>query len=414
MNYVSSFMSIPQFSNMNEVNTPTANFSGQLVASSLPKLLIFSQTDKGNVCLYEVTELIILLVVPSGMELNIPDVKKSDKLYKTPHGDKSGYVFYKNNSKHVETIDNLFNDRNWRNELSKPLPDPVAPKDPYLLCERYILFKGNNIQFGLFEYSEKSLAFFVSQDITEGNERLGKFWRGLAHPSGKKDGYLVYKNNVQMINFLKSIIPDVPFETMYTKSQALTNINKIDKQRDPQFLDTKQFMHDNITFFVDFFEYSEVSIAIFPTPMIAIPGLQLSTNLINPKVGKSDGYIVAKSNKPVMDMLKNFFRFDNIESLYTMVQETPRSSQVITQNSQINAPSNVINSFDDIPIDTLVRILSTKLSSSSEFTSKELLGNKILIYGNNDKVNENLEIYSEAHIEFTCNIDNKILHVLRL
>lgn len=409
-------MSIPQFSGMSEISQ-SSQFSGQLVTASLPKLLSFSQTPQGNVCLYEVTELIILLVVPPGMELNIPDIKRNDKVYKTPHGDKSGYVFYKNQTKHMETIDSLFNGQDWRKELSQALPAPIIPKDPFLLCDRNIIVKGIQMRFTLYEYSDKSLAFFTPQDITEGNDKLAKPWRSLACPSapgGKANGYMCFKNNSQMINFLKTIVPDLPFETMYTKSQPLTAA-AVQKQRDPQFLETKQFMYNDITFTVDFFEYSNVSIALFPTPMIAIPGLQLSSNIINPKVGPCDGYIVAKANKPIIDMLKNFFKFDNIESLYTMTEESLKSLPPMAQTSSaISAPSNVINSFDDIPIETLVRILSTKLSSSGSFSNKELLGDKVIIYGDIDQVEENIELYSEYKIEFTCKIGDKLLYLLKI
>ena len=415
-----SFMSIPQFSTMNAPQIPQSNnFNGQLVTAALPKILAFSQTPQGNVCLYEVTELVILLSVPTGMELTIQDVRKSDKPYKTPHGEKTGYVFYKNQTKHMETLDSLFNGADWRKELSAPLPAPIVPKDPFLLCDRNILHNGIQMRFLLFEYSDKSLSFFTPVDITGGDEKLGKPWRSLTCPGvpgGKANGYLAYKNNTVMMNFIKSLVPDLQFETMYTKSPPLT-ATVIKKQIDPQLLETKQFMHNDVVFVVDFYEYSSVSIALFPSPMFPINGLQVSSNLNHPVRGPSNGYIVAKANLPMINVLKTFFKFDNLESLYTMTDEPERSlpAPAATQQNQPSSLSNLgIKSFDDLPIETLIRVLSNKLKETNEIVVRELFGDKILIYGNSNEVEEKVENYSGGTLSFNCTVGDKTLITIDL
>lgn len=411
-----SMMAIPQYAQMSQIPAQQSSFTGTVVASSLPKVLTFASTPQGNVVLYEVTKILILLVSPPGMEITINDIKRDSKMYPTPHGEKSGYVFYKNNASHMQTLDNLFQGPGWRKELSEPLPEPVAPKDPVFICEKIVNWEGKQFNLLLEEYSDKSLTVFVPIDITKGDDKLLKPWKSLActkAPGGKANGYLCYKNNQHMINFLKSIIPDVPFETMYKKSPAITAA-EVKKQVDPQFLEKKQFFYENITFNVEFYEYSALAIALFPEPVFNIPGCQLTPNLNHPTKGQTSGYIIAKANKQVIDMIKGYFHFDNLESLYTITDEPARGS-IISTVTQPNALSNLsISSFDDIPIETLIRILKNKIDSTTSVVTKELLGGDILLYGNRTEVEESMEIYSEGTVKFQVISGEKILNVINM
>ena len=413
----SSMMAIPQYSAMTQVPTQQSGFSGTVVASSLPKVLTFATVAQGNVVLYEVTKLVILLVPPSGMEITITDVKRDSKMYTTPHGEKNGYVFYKNNPKHMEVIDNLFQGPGWRANLSEPLPEPVIPKDPIFICEKNVMWEGKQFNFLLEEYSDKSLTVFVPVDITKGDDKLLKPCRSLVctkAPGGKANGYLCYKSNAAMINFVKSFIPDIPFETMYKKSTPVA-VTEVRKQADPQFLETKQFFYESNNFSVEFFEYSPLAIAVFPTPIFNIPGCQLTPNLNHPSKGQSNGYIIAKGNRQVIDMIKTFFHFENLETLYTMTDEPARSLPQAIPSAGGGALSNLgLSSFDDIPIETLVRLLKNKLDSSSSLNTKELIGGDILLYGPKEVVNESIELYSDGTVTFTITTGDKDLRVINI
>lgn len=419
----SSLMGIPAYSNMTQVTQPS-QFSGTIITSALPKVLAFSQSSTGNIVLYEVTKLVIILCLPPGTELPAElGVKKSDKPYNTPHGEKTGYVFYKTTQKHMETLDKLFNGDMWRKELSEPLPAPTIPKEPILICKKTITWEMKTFDLTLYEYSDKTLTIFTPVDITKGNDKLLKPQFGLTcpeSPGGKCNGYMCFKNNSTMVSFLKTFIPDVPFESMYQKSQPVT-ATQIKQQREPQLLETKQFMHADQTFTLEIFEYSEAALALFPTPLFNIDGLQLSSSLTHPSQGTRQGYIVAKANNSVIGMIKNYFGFSNIETLYTMTQESARGVAIVPPAGYLppgpvtSATSSFsdmsIKSFDDIPIETLIRILRTKLTASTDVTNKEILGDKVLIYGENEKVNEAIEMMDDLSIvtEVKCGDKSLVL-----
>lgn len=417
----SSLMGIPAYAEMTQVSQPS-QFSGTIVASSLPKVLAFSQVPAGNIFLYEVTKLVIILCLPPGMELpGDLGVKKGDKPYSTPHGEKTGYVFYKTTQKHMETIDKLFNGDAWRKELSEPLPTPAVPKEPILICKKTITWEMKTFDLVVYEYSDKTLAVFTPVDITKGNDKFLKPHFSLMcpdSPSGKSSGYMCFKNNTTMISFLKLFIPDVPFESMYQKSTPVA-ATPVKQQREPQLLESKQFMHVGQTFTLEIFEYSEAALALFPSPLFNIDGLQLSSNLTHPLQGTKQGYIVAKSNSSIIGMIKNYFGFTNIESLYTMTQESTRGVAIIPPAGILPpGPDSVINSsfsdmtiksFDDIPIETLIRVLKTKLVASTNVTNKEILGGKVLIFGENEKVDQMVEMMDDLSIAIEVKCGDKSL-----
>lgn len=414
-------MSIPQFAAMQQPSKPST-FTGSVVASALPKILAFSQVAEGNICLYEVTKLVILLSVPNGVELKIEGVNKGNQSYQTPHGDKTGYVFYKNNKNHMDKLNELFNGSEWRSNLSEPLPEPAAAKDPSLLCKRIINWKGRQFEIVLYEYSDKSLALFTPIDVSEGNDKLLKPWRGLTcpdAPGGKANGYLCYKNNTGMINFMKSLIPDVPFESMYKKSQPI-NSSVIKQQKDPQLLETKQFMHGDQVFILEIYEYSEAAIALFPTPLINLNGFTLSDCLKHPTQGTRQGYSIAKANEQQIESIEKYFGFNNLKNKYTMMEEVARGVAIIPPNGIMPPGPGMgglaaslsdmsVKSLDEIPLETLVRLIQNKLKTSAEITNKELLGDKIMSYGNLDKVLEQNESNDDLKLVLSITAEDKAL-----
>ena len=413
----SNFVGYPGYSSIQQ-QVVVPQFGGAVVVSALPKVLAFAGSETGNVFLYEVTKAIMLLVLPNGMELpSSSGFIKGPKPFQTPHGDKSGYVFYKNRPDHIIKLIEMFKGSEWQKELSEPLPPPTVVKEPILLAKKTICWEGKTFDFSLWEYSDKTLTIFVPIDITKGNDRLLKPQHSLIcpdSPSGKANGYMCFKNNVMMINFVKSFIPDIAFETMYTKSIPLAAF-EVKKQRDPQLLESKQFMSGDNQFVLDLVEYTEVSIALFPTPLFNLDGMQLTQNIIHPTQGSRPGYIIAKGNIQLVNTLKTYFGFSNIEDMYTITEESIRS---IPQTKIINSSGSAsqladmsIKSFDDIPIETLVRILRTKLSESPDICSKELLGDKIIIYGNKENVNDKVSELDHLStiIEITCGLKSLVI-----
>lgn len=413
-------MSIPQFASMQQPSQSTT-FTGSVVAAALPKILAFSQVPEGNICLYEVTKLVILLAVPNGMELRIEGVNKGNQSYSTPHGDKSGYVFYKNNKLHMDKLDELFSGGEWRKQLSEPLPEPAAAKDPLLLCKRVIAWKGRQFEVTLYEYSDKSLAFFSLVDVSEGNDKLLKPWRSLTcpdAPGGKANGYLCYKNNTGMINFMKSLLPDVNFESMYKKSPAISS-SVIKQQREPQLLETRSFMNGDQTFVLEIYEYSEAAIALFPTPMINLTGFNLLDCLKHPTQGTRQGYSIAKANETQVNTIEQFFGFSNLKGKYTMTEEVARGVAIVPPfgvmppgpgTGLASALSDMsVKSFDDIPLETLVRLIKNKLKSSTDLTTKEILGGSIISYGDINKVNEYVESMDDMLLSLSITMEDKSL-----
>lgn len=409
--------------------TPIQSFGGTLVAAALPKVLTIRDSGNGNVVLYEITKATILLTLPQGMELpSSVGIPKGDKPLPTPHGNKTGYVFYKNRSDHISKLNDLLNGPDWQKELSEPLPPPVVAKEPVLLVKRVINFEGRSFEVSLWEYSDKCLTVFCPVDISKGNDKLLKPWRSLTcpdSPSGKADGYMCFKNNSIMINFMKQVFPDVPFESMYTKSPAVM-ATKISQQREPQIIESKQFMSGDVTFVLDLVEYSESSIVLFPTPMFALQGMQQNDSVKHPTQGVRPGFVIPKANTQVIDTLKSFFGFSsNLESLYVMTEEVSRGVAIIPPagllppgpGQNVSSISNGLadmsmKSLDDIPIETLVRILRTKLTNVKELTSKNLIGEKLMFYGEETEISSKIEENDHLSIAIEIKCGTKSLVVL--
>ena len=109
--------------------------------------------------------------------------------------------------------------------------------------------------------------------------------------------------------------------------------------------------------------------------------------------------------------------------MYTITEESARSIANIPQigssahsSGASGAASQLadmsIKSFDDIPIETLVRILRTKLSDSPAISSKELLGDKIIVYGDEGSVNDKVSEMDHLSVIIEIKSGSKSLVIL--
>lgn len=411
-----SLLAMPQFQNFNIQQPPTSvqtKFNGTLVASSLPKILAYSNTEQGNVMLYESNNTSLLLVLPPGLSISIPNVKFSDTPLPIPGNMfKAGYVFYKNQPEQLAELDKLLSP-SWREQLSGPLPQPIVKKEPFLLARATINYNGHQFPASLWEYSDKSLVIFAPMDFSGGNDKLMKPWRGFVcpdSPSGKSDGYMIYKNTPAMVNFAKQYF-NVPFETMYTKSPPVATAPMV-KKSEPNLFETKFFMFNNEQVKMEFVEISSLAIALFPTPMIFLDGFNMQ-ELYHPNGNKIPGYLIPKSQKDKITMIQNYFGLSDIESMYIMKEEVSQRSTIVQQQSNVGSKFSdlSINSFDDIPISTLIRLLKAKLDASGEIINKNEVTGQILIYGDTDKVIADAQILDEmkTEIEIKCGSKMAIL-----
>jgi hypothetical protein len=410
----SSLMSLPQFSHMNTPSIPQelqTTFNATMVQSQLPKVLAYSSAPQGNVMLYESNKTTLLLVLPPGLSITIGNgVRITDTPLPIPGGIfKTGYVFYKNNQEQLLELDKILG-TNWREQLSEPLPAPIVKKEPVLLARNTISYNGHIFPASLWEYSDKSLVVFAPMDFSGGNDKLMKPWKGFVcpdSPSGKSDGWMIYKGTQNMINFAKTHFP-VPFDTMYTKSQPVVQAPIIEK-REPIVIETKAFMFNEQQVTMEFVELSPLAIALFPSPMIQLEGFDLK-ELFHPTGGKRPGYLLAKSMKD---------KISDLESMYTMVEEAPVRANVIQQASGV-LPNMVqgqiqgkgfsdlsINSFDDIPISTLLRLIKNKLKVSTGVVNKNEISGQVLIYGDEEKVTADAAFLDEMEINIQIKCENK-------
>lgn len=391
-------MDMPQFQRLNMPIAPQgvqATFNGTMTQAILPKILAYSQVSQGNVMLYESNKTTLLLVLPPGLSITIPNVKLSERPLPIVGGEKNGFAFYKNRPDQLSELDKIIGTV-WRDQLSEPLPIPPVTKTPELLCRNNILYNGHQFSASLWEYSEKSLAIFAPMDFSGGNEKLMKPFSPLicpdlpVQPNGKPgacSGFMIYKNTRDMINFAKQFFP-IPFESMYKKSvPPIAQTIPVTKQYEPTLIETKSFMFNGQQIFMEFIELSPFAIALFPTPMIPLDGFDMK-ELYHPTGNKRPGYLVAKSQKDKINLIQTFFGLSNLEDMYTLFEEVSARADINQQTTTQKSFSDLsINSFDDIPISTLLRLIQNKLKTSNDVTSKNEISGQILIYGDEDKVN---------------------------
>lgn len=412
-----SLMSMSQFAHMNLPPIPQGvqtKFNATMTVSALPKILAYSQCDQGNVMLYESNKTTLLLVLPPGMSITIPGIKLSDRPLPIVGGEKTGYVFSKFQPQQLEELDRMLGSE-WKNQLSEPLPAPVIAKTPVLLCRTNIAYNGHQVPASLWEYSDKSLVVFAPMDFSGGNDKLMKPFNPLVCPDlppkpdgkpGSCSGYMIYKGTPNMVNFAKQHF-QVPFETMYTKSPPV-HLTPIAVQREPVILETKAFLFNNQQVTMEFVESSPLALAMFPSPMIALDGFDMK-ELYHPCGTKRPGYLIAKSQKDKITMIQQYFGLSDLESMYTMTEEVSARATAIQPlpvgSAQSKGFSDLsINSFDDIPLSTLLRLIQVKLKASVGVVNKNEISGQVLIYGDGAKVDADAAFLDdmETSIQVIC------------
>lgn len=414
---VDEYLSLPQFSRFQNPSIQESTpINIALTKAKTPNILAYSQNEFGNIYLHEVNHLVILLCVPPGLELPFSkevNIRMSEKTYPTEQGEKTGYVFYKNNQSHMNKLDEIFRPT-WRDRLSEPLPTPKESKTPVLMMRKDILFNGEIVPASLWEYSDVSLVVFTPRDFSNGNPKLMKPFHKFVcpdSPSGYSPGYGVYKNNSAMIDFAKKLFEFPDLETKYVKSQPKT-YTPVAVQKEPHFIFRDiSFNSGFSTHTMDIIEISPLAITIFPSPILMINDFQsyYKDSLYHPTKGKQPGYLIPKSRNDLITILENFFQLDKLEGFYTMTQEEaqviapPPGSMPLGPNQAKDMSNAGINSFSDIPISTLLRLLEDKLKNSGPISNKEEF-KRLLIFGDADKVISEVASFDEmtTSIEVKC------------
>ncbi len=408
-------------SNGGQGNVQPVRFGGELKAGKLPKLIAIAEApNNGNIHLYEITKASILMVTnPQNMIINLQGLIRTDKSYDTPHGPKTGYIFYKNRPEHLNMIDQLFPGSDWKEQLVEAIPPPQEKKDPVLIWNDFLNYGNINHSTYLYEYSDKSLALFTTVEL---GDQLPKCKLQCPHLGKSEMGYSVWKNKVEHINFLKNVLKiPVDFESKYVKSVPKTT--KVDKvEKEPIRIFYHPFEYNGVSYEIEVYEYTELSVAVFTTPMFPISGLTVTENLTHPTQGRRTGMIISKQNDAHMTILKNYINKHDLETLYVM--EPKKSSRgdimnsfgpVTSSNTSEENEQGKPRSYEDIPFDTLVRLLRVNLlKESDEACVKDLIGNEIMIIGEKTQVEDKLELYIDAKIKVELTIENKKLVIINL
>lgn len=382
-----------------------------------PKCLCYATAQQGNVFLYEVRPQSLLLVAPDGV---MPyTIKRSNEQFMTPQGAQSGYIFYKNTPASITTLDTMFSGQDWKSQLQVPIPPLAEKKTPELLWSGFI--NNGTVSFYLYEYSDKCLVAFTPAILDE--QKGAKPWRGLVcphSPTQKSDGFMFFKSPGQHHSYLKSMIGNIDYESMYKKStppvKAQVQNTAIPTQVEPQLILSKPILSGTSTIQFEIYDYRESSIAVFCDPLVQLPGFTITQNLTHPLKGKIAGYSLSKKYAPSINSLKQMLGITNLEELF--INDTPapsthdprlseQSATLATSISSISQPN-----MSDLPVEVLVRLLTNKLSDLNELKTKSLIGNDMLYYGPEDNVNSAIDIIDGMEILFELTTKGKKVVVL--
>jgi len=425
--------SLPMYQQPQQLDqSQMSTFNGTITQPALPKLLTYAPTPQGNVFLYEVKKTTILLSGPES--LDIPGYKKTAEQFATPDGNRSGYVFYKNRPDHIKKLDELFGE-GWKTQLSEPLPPPAESKNPNLLWSGFI--NNGTVSFYLYEYSNVSMVAFTPAQLDE--SQGVKAWRSLECPHappnpskwpdlpyGKADGYIINKSPGRQHAYLRALIGDVDYESKYIKStppvravvskQALSTVKEVEPLK--IFFQTFFNSTSGTSTEVELFEYRETSLVLFLTPHVDIPGFTLTQGLTHPTQGKRQGFSISKNYAPAINQLKTMFGITNLEDLYTMKPNAAGSEYTSAGlNKSATTMANGLSSmsttsFNDLPIETLARLLMQKLTEVPTLETKELISKDTLYYGPDTEVDASVELQDTMQILLEVSTNGKKLVIL--
>lgn len=370
---------LPQVSTFN-LTTSTKPTYGNVLA--------YSQSGNGNVFLYDVAELTILLVLPPGLNAKFEpkdNIKHSgEKMFSTIHGQKNGYPFYKNNQVHLDKIDIMFPGSEWRKNLIDPLPPIKAPSEPLLMKKINIIHNGENVPVSLYEYNDKQLVVFCARDLA-GDSNILSYWKRYVcpeAPSGYSDGYGAWKNNQRAINFLKHTFKFPDLESKYVKSVAIKSAPT--QIQHNHFIINKPIMYGSISAIMDVVEISALALNIFFDPPFGINGFENNwkNDLNHPTKGKMGGFMFPKGRTDIISWLEQTFLLDKFEDRYELTEEASARATGTNVSSTISDTiSNMsLTSMADLPVNTLLRLLIDKINNT-EYYNRPDLGGKILIIG---------------------------------
>lgn len=391
----------------------------QIINTGLPKESIFNlQTivkkpygnvlafcsggNSGNVFLYDVSDLTILLVLPNSISLNFTKEERithsGEKTFLTMHGQKAGYLLYKNNQTHLSKIDSMFPDSNWRDNLLNPLPAVKVTATPVLMQKAVIYHNGENVPASLYEYSDKQLVVFAARDLAGDKNILSPFHKFVCpeSPSGYSEGYSAWKNNTRSINFLKQIFKLPDLEAKYVKSIPVRTTQTQIVPKHNHFIIGQKVMYGTNTLSLDVVEISPLAITIFFDPPMGIPGFEenWNNNITNPTNKSKGGFMIPKSRNDMISWFEQTFLLDKFEDRYELTEEESQRATGSVQsstdnNTNVNTVTNSLSnmslsSMSDLPVNTLLRLLIDKIKST-EYYNKADIGGKVLIIGSNNQ-----------------------------
>jgi len=355
-----------------------------------PYVIVSAPHDSSDVFLHDIDSKRILLTYEGELHLETSNgniLKKSYDLINTIHGQQKGYVFYKQTKEHMNLIDSLFGNE-WRNELKNPLP-VVEERNPDLLWEGKI--GTNSLQ--LFEYSDKALALFSSEHMTDVSNFM--YNPSLAHPLGKRAGYIISKTRGKGIGDIKRMIP-INFEELYKKSQPIISSNPVQNQT---LIESRNISEGGNIFNVELWLYSPASYALVFEPFVSIERSNIKESNLTINGKRLVGYILAKANNKAISELMEILPGVNLNDNTADTQ--PITTQITTAKKE------------DRNIEESIIPIILKLTSITDLVRKELFG-KVIIYGPNDDVENAYGNEQENKIIFSGNTENNTIIVLEL
>lgn len=343
--------------------------------TAFPYLIMPVEYDGDTAYLWHVNSKTIQLRYVGDIEI----VVEGSTLRKTQVNEEWGYVFYTNNKKYLDKLDELLTPA-WRDELQEALPE-VIERNPDLLWEGDI----NGKHAELYDYTDKTVALFTDIDYTAyANEKLWLSNR-YTHPTrGKIPGYCISKRG-KGIDKLREIIPD-NFGMKYTKSTPVSTV-PIKARAGPSLLDERNVEIEETVFEMKTYDYTDSTFAIFFEPDIELDesGLMRNESLTVGGV-KRAGYTFNKTNNKIKTMIT--------ELAPGIVLETVKE-QSIVEDPTLAAliPAAKEEKIEDLLIKLIAKLNKLPEGKMSKVESR----GKVIFYGNMVKISESLTEYDDEY-----------------